>query len=84
MFELYSESDESETAPEVAVVVVVWRGRTEKWTVLGGASRVGVGNRLRPSTGDTWVVRREKAAVSDYNYTYFYPLAKTKQWNCNL
>lgn len=53
MFELYSESDESEAAPEMVVVVAVGRGRTEKWIMLGGASGDGVGNRLRPSTGDT-------------------------------
>lgn len=53
VFELYSESDESETAPEALAVVFGWRGRTEKWTVLGGASEDGVGSRLRPSTGDT-------------------------------
>lgn len=53
VFKLYSESDESE-APAEAVAVPVGRGgRTEKWTVLGGASGDGVGNRLRPSTGDT-------------------------------
>lgn len=53
VLELYSESDESETAPEVVVAAVVWRGGTEKWTTCGGASGDGVGNRLRPSTGDT-------------------------------
>lgn len=52
--ELYSESDESEVAPEVVVAAPpVWWGRTEKWTTLGGASGDGVGNLLRPSTGDT-------------------------------
>lgn len=53
VFELYSESDESETAPEALAVVLGWRGRTEKWTVLGGGSEDGVGRRLRPSTGET-------------------------------
>lgn len=51
VFKLYSESDESEAPPEA--VAVGQGGRTEKWTVLGGASGDGVGNRLRPSTGDT-------------------------------
>lgn len=49
--ELYSESDESEPVP--VVEVVVWLGCTVKCTTGGKRSGVGVGNRLRPSTGDT-------------------------------
>lgn len=33
MLELYSESDESEAAPEEVVAAVARLGRTEKWTM---------------------------------------------------
>lgn len=59
--ELYSESDESVAAPEFVTGPEVWCGRTEKWTTRGGDSGQGVGNRLRPSVGETWPMRGKQS-----------------------